>query len=186
MPKRRKIRSEFLNFVFNLENLIRKKRNLKIEFLLRNYIIAAAIFGCFLALMTAFDVRSGSAEAFKTFLGAYFNPLTLFIYVLAFAVVYLYLIGGVLHVLIRVLGGKGKFDDTLNVVGISTIPTLLFGWAPIIDFWAFIYAICLFSIGVSAKHKIPLAFSTIIVALMIIWFVLISLFFGMPFTFYAV
>jgi hypothetical protein len=61
----------------------------------------------------------------------------------------------ILHVWILIFGGKEKYSKTYQLSVYSSLPTLLFGWFPIIGgLIGSIYSLCLLIIGTQRVHKI--------------------------------
>ncbi|NMB66661.1 hypothetical protein GYA25_01210 [Candidatus Woesearchaeota archaeon] len=62
----------------------------------------------------------------------------------------------ILHVWILIFGGKEKYSKTYQLSVYSSLPSLLFGWFPIIGHLVgSIYSICLLIIGTQKVYKIP-------------------------------
>jgi hypothetical protein len=97
-------------------------------------------------------------------LGFEWRPLlieTFYIFILLFTT-------GYLHVILKVVGGKGSIKDTLKMIAYGDAPGLLFGWIPyfatIAAMWA---AVIQLLIGPITLHKVSLAKASIIFSVLV-------------------
>jgi hypothetical protein len=158
--------------IFRVEEILRG-RSLPIGKILTLFLISSTIFGLALSIFYILEFEAyfrGNIFLYtfeKTF-EAYLNPVTIFSFTIISLLFYLILASTILHGLSRIFVGKGKFKDTFNVVGISLIPFLLYGWIPIVNVWALIYSQVLLAHGLSIKHKLSIAKSTLSVFILLI------------------
>lgn len=179
MRKRRRRRKLF---IFNVEEILRGK-SLSIGRILTLFLISSIIFSLALSVFYTLDFNAyfrGNIflYTFEKTLEAYLNPVTMFSFTMLSLLLYLILASVVLHALSKIFAGKGKFKDTFNVAGISLIPFLLCGWIPIVNAWALIYSQVLMAHGLSVKHKLSIAKSTLSIFILLILallFVVLSL-----------
>ncbi|HSU72676.1 MAG TPA: Yip1 family protein, partial [Candidatus Binatia bacterium] len=85
---------------------------------------------------------------------------------------------GILYLYVRIFGGKAGYAQTYNLWAYAQMPTLLFGWIPVVSFFAGIWSLLLLIIGTSEVHQmsrmratllylIPLFFVFIVVAIVL-------------------
>jgi len=75
---------------------------------------------------------------------------------------------GYLHIILKIVGGKGSIKDTLKMIAYGDAPGLLFGWIPyfatVSAMWA---AVIQLLIGPVVLHKLSWAKATIIFSILI-------------------
>lgn len=97
----------------------------------------------------------------------------------------IFLIVGLLHIWIKIFGGKNKYTKTFELFVYSETPPLLFGWIPFLGGICFIWSVILLVIGTQQVHGlsrtksiliyvIPLVFFFVLMA--IFWLFIVSLF----------
>jgi len=75
---------------------------------------------------------------------------------------------GYLHVILKVVGGKGSIKDTFKMIAYGYAPGLLFGWVPYFATIAAIWAAAIqFIIGPMVFHKISWARAIIIFSILV-------------------
>jgi hypothetical protein len=62
----------------------------------------------------------------------------------------------IINAIARILGGKGRYNDTYKAVVYSSTPNLLFGWIPLIGVIPSLYALYLSVLGISKYHRISM------------------------------
>ncbi len=79
----------------------------------------------------------------------------------------------ILHLLVKLVGGKKTYKETLKVSIYSATPSFLFGWIPLIGWIGKVLTLELIIIGLAKLHNISKTRSTmavlIIVAIGVIW-----------------
>lgn len=65
-----------------------------------------------------------------------------------------FIIAGVLHAWLLIFGGKADYDKTYQLYVYSRTPTFVFGWIPVLGFFATIYGLVILIIGTMQMHKI--------------------------------
>lgn len=92
---------------------------------------------------------------------------------------------GVVHLFVRLLGGKGKYSDTYKAVTYASTPSLLLGWIPFIGAIFGIYSFYLNLKGLSKLHLISMGrvFVAVFVVPMVLGFVISFLFAGAAYRF---
>jgi len=65
-----------------------------------------------------------------------------------------FLVALLLHLWIKLFGGKKKYAETYEIMAYSTTPNYLIGWIPIVGFLTFIYQIYLLILATHQVHKI--------------------------------
>lgn len=68
----------------------------------------------------------------------------------------LFISAGITHILVRLLGGTGKYYETYKAYVYGSTPSLLLGWIPIVGVLGSLYALYLSVLGVSKYHKISM------------------------------
>lgn len=114
-------------------------------------------------------------------LATWISPLVLLVGIVIFAIISLIISAVVLQIFANILGGKGKLKDTVHATGIGLIPTLLFGWIPIVNVWSSLYGLVLVVWLLSLKHRFPLAKAAAVIALPLI-IVSVLILFAVPFS----
>ena len=150
----------FLKFIGNLEKNL-KKRSLRCSEILIYVILASLLPAFIFSLIYTIDIslfpKGTFIEVLNMILGEYLNPLVLFSSIVVGAVISVCLWSAIIHFISKLLKGKGNFRDTFNVFGIALIPILLLGWIPIVNVWSLIYSFAILVEGISIKHKLSLA-----------------------------
>lgn len=60
------------------------------------------------------------------------------------------------HIWVKLVGGRGGFDQTLNTVAYASTPTLLFGWVPVFGVLAGLWSLALAVLGLRELHDITI------------------------------
>lgn len=58
------------------------------------------------------------------------------------------------HLWVKLVGGKGGFDQTLNTVAYASTPAFLFGWVPVFGVLAGLWSLVLAVLGLRELHDI--------------------------------
>ena len=90
------------------------------------------------------------------------------------AIMFLLIGGIVIHIFAMLLGGKGKYDDSVAALGASLNPALLLGWIPFINIIAAVFSPAVLVYGVAKKHKLPMFKSAVALAIPSILIALLS------------
>ena len=108
-----------------------------------------------------------SREWILVFIGTYFFGL-----LLSFASAFL------LKAWIKLFDGKGKYEDAYKLKIYSNLPSYIFGWIPIINWFSWIYSIILLIIGTKTIYKFSTIKATLIyiIPLAILFFILLIFF----------
>ena len=69
-------------------------------------------------------------------------------------IVALFIYTGIIHFIIKLMGGSGRYSDTFNAGTYSLIPFIIISIIPIIGFISIIYSIVLMTIGLAEYHGI--------------------------------
>lgn len=137
-----------------------------------------------LTLVVSYFTEAASVTLFKSFgVPVPENPgfatrLFTMIFSYLFALIFSFIVAGILYIYLRIFGGKADYTQTYNLFIYSGTPTLLFGWIPLMSFFAGIWSLVLLILGTSEVHKmtrlratllylIPLAFFFIIIAIVL-------------------
>jgi len=100
----------------------------------------------------------GSLSQFLPFLGQY-APLvgiTLPVGIYILSLVGSFIGAGFVHLLVRLLGGKGSYSMTYKALVYSSTPSLLLGWIPYVGVIPGIYSFYLYLKGLSMLHLISM------------------------------
>lgn len=109
-------------------------------------------------IMTVF-----SRYIFSSFISPEVSPLQVFPYSIIILLLFLgyaigalfqFIVAGILHVYILLFGGKASYTKTFQVLIYSGTPSFLVGWIPIVNFFAWIWALVLLIQGTHLIHKI--------------------------------
>ncbi len=104
---------------------------------------------------------------FSFYTGAALSGLV-FVFVIIGSLLSFFIGGAILHLFVKLLEGKKKYEDTLNAVATSMTPSLLLGWIPFVNVWTIIQAVVTMVLGISKKHKLNIFRSALVVAVPII------------------
>lgn len=175
MVRRKKYKFEFFTFFKNLEKFLKGKSlgaNEILKYVAFSALIPAIVLSILFSLNPAYVFTSAHYSFVSAVFKGYVNSLTIFLGIIIFAIIVLYVKSIFLHAFSKILKGKGKFVDTFNVVGISLIPFLLFGWIPVINIWAFFYALTLLIHGLALKQRFTISKSALVLTLSLIVLIL--------------
>ena len=70
---------------------------------------------------------------------------------------------GIIHIIAKLLNGKGNYTATYKAMAYSSTPSLLLGWVPWIGIIAYLYSLYLGIVGVSKLHSVSMLRSILIV-----------------------
>jgi hypothetical protein len=118
---------------------------------------------------------------FMGFFPAFFG---IFVFLIPLGIFSLSLIGSfvgaaILHLFVKILGGKGDYSATYKASVYSSTPSLLLGWIPYVSLLVFVYTFYLTLKGFSILHEISMgrAFLVLFIPALIIGLILIGLVF---------
>jgi len=136
---------------------IKTETDFKIAF---SYFFVLALFGIMMGALLSYSMQG----VYNDFIGnvlrmslvpmasIYFLQIGVFIFILK--VLFSFLFKAVLNGWISSFGGQGNFLKTYQLYVYSRTPALLFGWIPIIGFFAWIYSFFLLIIGTKEVHQL--------------------------------
>lgn len=70
------------------------------------------------------------------------------------ALILSFVISGIIHIWIKIFGGKENYSKTYQIFTYSKTPGLIFSWIPILGYITWIYEIALLTIGTHKVHGI--------------------------------
>lgn len=86
----------------------------------------------------------------------------------------LLIIGGIIHICLKIVGGRGDYTATVRAFALAETPQAAIGWIPFIGFLGSIWALVLMIMGASEYHKISTIRAIIAVLLPIIVIVILA------------
>ncbi|GAB7016423.1 YIP1 family protein [Methanogenium cariaci] len=91
-----------------------------------------------------------------------------------FGVIGLFIGGIILHIFVYIAGGRKDVSTTLRAIIYSYTPKMLFGWVPLIGFFADLWTIGLAILAIRELHEISTARAVIAVILPIILMIILA------------
>jgi hypothetical protein len=132
-----------------------------IEEAVKYYAVIAVIYSALLALMLAFAGNLvgnmmgfgnlGMMMGAGTGIGA---AITFFVVFMISAIVGAFIGGAMLHIFVYIVGGRRGIAQTIKAGMYGSTPSLLFGWIPVINFIAIIWALVAETIGIRQLHEL--------------------------------
>ena len=61
---------------------------------------------------------------------------------------------GILHLFLKIYGGKGRYADSFKSTMYPYVPMILFGWIPFVNFAVIVWSFILYLFAASTYHKI--------------------------------
>ena len=156
-----------LNTMFNVEKYIDKKTANMME---------TVKFIALVSVIPAVILAIATYLGYGGFLGALALPsiaaldvgmaaATVLIGTIISAILFLVIGAIVIYIFAMLLGGKGKYDDSLAALAASLNPVLLLGWIPFINIIAIVFSPAVLVYGVAKKHKLPMFKAAVAIAI---------------------
>jgi len=102
---------------------------------------------------------------------------TVFAYVMA--LLFSFIISAILHVYLVIFAGKASYSQTYSMMVHAGTPTMLFGWLPIVSFFAGVWSLVLLILGISEVHKMSRMRATLLILVPLVVFVLVGVLIAM-------
>jgi len=119
-----------------------------ILFLIVSAIYLAAVYG----LQAILSIGGGFGQMYGLMGMGYFFGFAGAIFILVFVSTFIY--SGMSHLILKLMGGQGRYFDTYNVYTYSAIPAMLIAMLPIIGIIGFVYSIIIMIFGFKEYHNV--------------------------------
>ena len=153
-----------------------------LEEAVKYYAVIAAVYSALLALLLAFAGNLvGNMMGFGNLgmmmgTGAGIGAAIIFFVVFMIsAIVGAFIGGAILHIFVYIVGGRRGIVQTIKAGMYGATPSLLFGWIPVINFIAIIWALVAEIIGIRQLHELTTGKAILAVILPIIIAIILTI-----------
>ena len=129
------------------------KKEKKVDGAFGYFAIISLIGSVFFFLSVFFQWSDFSFFSFLNPSGDFGGLLIITIFIYGLGLGFSFVNAGVLHIWIKIFGGKSKYSKTYQLYVYTSTPTLLLSWIPFIGFLSSFYDLTLLIIGTPKIHK---------------------------------
>ncbi|MFQ6010039.1 MAG: YIP1 family protein [Candidatus Aenigmatarchaeota archaeon] len=157
-----------LNRMFDVEKYLGKKTEKFMEttkFIALVSVIPAVILA--IATYVGYGTILGTIALPELALAGYIEmaAATVLIGTIISAILFLVIGAIVIYIFAMLLGGKGKYDDSVAALAAALNPVLLLGWIPFINIIAIVFSPAVLVYGVAKKHRLSMFKAAIAIAI---------------------